>query len=145
MTSVTYHEREGVARIRLVDGDRGNPLNQPTVNALARAVRRARTDDAHVVVLSSEGRTFSVGGDVSASAAVEDAEYLVDDLAESLHRVVSDLHRMDAVVVSVVRGRRRWQPSDSFARLPRLALRRPCAGRPCRSEHGRPAPAGARA
>ena len=88
MSTVTYDHLDGVARIRLVDGDRGNLLDQATVDALTRAVRRARSDDAHVVVLSAEGRAFSLGG----------------DLAESLHRVVSDLHRMDAVVVSVVQG-----------------------------------------
>ena len=104
MSLVDYEQREGVARIRLADGERGNPLNQATVAELARAVRRARADDVHVVVLSAEGRAFSVGGDVSAFAAAEDTEQMIDDLAEALHRVVSDLHRMDAVVVSVVHG-----------------------------------------
>jgi 2-(1,2-epoxy-1,2-dihydrophenyl)acetyl-CoA isomerase len=104
MSSVTYRQHDGVARIRLSDGDRGNALNQPTVDALARAVRRARADDVHVVVLAGEGRAFSVGGDVAAFAAAEDTEQMVDDLAEALHRVVSDLHRMDAIVVSVVHG-----------------------------------------
>jgi 2-(1,2-epoxy-1,2-dihydrophenyl)acetyl-CoA isomerase len=104
MSSVTYEHRDGVARIRLSDGDRGSPLDQATVDALARAVRRARADDVHVVVLSGTGRAFSVGGNVSAFAAAEDPEQMVDDLAEALHRVVSDLHRMDAVVVSVVHG-----------------------------------------
>lgn len=104
MSLVAYEQRERVARIRLMNGDRGNPLDQAAVDELARAVRRARADDVHVVVLSAEGRAFSVGGDVSAFAAAEDTEQMVDDLAESLHRVVSDLHRMDAVVVSVVQG-----------------------------------------
>ena len=104
MSLVEYEQEDGVARIRLANGDRGNPLDQAAVDELARAVRRARADDVHVVVLSAEGRAFSVGGDVSAFAAAEDTEQMVDDLAESLHRVVSDLHRMDAVVVSVVHG-----------------------------------------
>jgi 2-(1,2-epoxy-1,2-dihydrophenyl)acetyl-CoA isomerase len=104
MSPVAYEQRAGVARIRLTDGDRGNPLDQAAVDALAGAVRRARADDVHVVVLSALGRAFSVGGDVSAFAAADDVEHMVDDLAESLHRVVSDLHRMDAVVVSVVQG-----------------------------------------
>jgi 2-(1,2-epoxy-1,2-dihydrophenyl)acetyl-CoA isomerase len=104
VTTVRYEQHDGVARIRLCDPERGNPLSPQTVDALARAVRRARADDVHVVVLSSEGRAFSVGGDVSAFAAAEDTEQMVDDLAERLHRVVSDLHRMDAVVVSAVQG-----------------------------------------
>jgi 2-(1,2-epoxy-1,2-dihydrophenyl)acetyl-CoA isomerase len=104
MTTVEYHQRDGVARIRLADAERGNPLTPAMVQDLGRAVRRARADDVHVVVLSALGRAFSVGGDVSAFAAADDVEQMVDDMAESLHRVVSDLHRMDAVVVSVVRG-----------------------------------------
>jgi 2-(1,2-epoxy-1,2-dihydrophenyl)acetyl-CoA isomerase len=104
MTTVEYEQRDGVARIRLADADRGNPLTPAMVQELGRAVRRARADDVHVVVLSAAGRAFSVGGDVSAFAAADDVEQMVDDMAESLHRVVSDLHRMDAVVVSVVRG-----------------------------------------
>jgi 2-(1,2-epoxy-1,2-dihydrophenyl)acetyl-CoA isomerase len=101
---VAYEQRDGVARIQLTNGNRGNPLDQAAVDELARAVRRARADDVHVVVLSAQGRAFSVGGDVLAFAAAEDTEQMVDDLAESLHRVVSDLHRMDAVVVSAVQG-----------------------------------------
>lgn len=104
MNLVSYERHDGVARIRLSDGERGNPLNQAMVDALARAVRQARVDDVHVVVLSGEGRAFSFGGDVSAFAAAGDPEQLIDDLAEGLHRVVSELHRMNAVVVSVVRG-----------------------------------------
>ncbi|MGY1695455.1 MULTISPECIES: enoyl-CoA hydratase/isomerase family protein [unclassified Geodermatophilus] len=104
MNAVEYEQRDGVARVRLADAERGNPLTPATVGELGRAVRRARADDVHVVVLSAAGRTFSVGGDVSAFAAAEDVEQVVDDMAESLHRVVSDLHRLDAVVVSVVQG-----------------------------------------
>jgi len=104
VTAVAYEQRDGVGRIVLCNPERGNPLNGETVDELARAVRRARADDVHVVVLASEGRVFSVGGDVTAFAAADDTEQMVDDLAEALHRVVSDLHRMDAVVVSVVPG-----------------------------------------
>ncbi len=104
MTLVSYTCRDAVARITLSDGDRGNALRQSTVDELTAAVRQARADDAHVVVLAGQGRAFCVGGDVAEFAAAPDTERMVDDLAESLHRVVSELHRMDAVVVSVVHG-----------------------------------------
>ncbi len=104
MSSVRYDHAAGAARITLVAPDRGNPLSPETGTALLAAVRRARADDARVVVLRSEGRAFSVGGDVTAFASADDREALVDDLAETLHRTISDLHRMDAVVVSVVQG-----------------------------------------
>jgi len=104
VSAVRYEFAEGAARITLSDGDGGNPLNRAMVDQLSDAVRRARGDDARVVLLRSEGRAFSVGGDVRAFAAAEDREQFVDDLAESLHRIVSDLHRMDAVVVCAVQG-----------------------------------------
>lgn len=104
MTLVGYAFDGGAARITLDVPDRGNPLDPQMAADLLRAVRRARADDARVVVLRGAGRAFSFGGDVGAFAAAEDPEQLVDDLAETLHRTVSDLHRMDAVVVSVVQG-----------------------------------------
>src|ERR1700759_2532591 len=94
----------GAARITLAAPDRGNPLDPEMAAQLLRAVRRARADDARVCVLRREGRAFSVGGDVGSFAAADDLEQLVDDLAETLHRTISDLHRMDAVVVSAGHG-----------------------------------------
>jgi 2-(1,2-epoxy-1,2-dihydrophenyl)acetyl-CoA isomerase len=104
MSLVGYQLAGGAAHITLRAPERGNPLDPPMAADLLAAVRRARADDARVVVLRGEGRAFSFGGDVSAFAAADDPELLVDDLAETLHRTVSDLHRMDAVVVSVVHG-----------------------------------------
>jgi 2-(1,2-epoxy-1,2-dihydrophenyl)acetyl-CoA isomerase len=101
---VRYELTDGAARITLTAPGRGNPLDPPMAADLLRAVRRARADDARVVVLRGEGRAFSFGGDVGAFATADDPEQLVDDLAETLHRTVSDLHRMDAVVVSAVHG-----------------------------------------
>ena len=101
---VRYELDAGAARITLTAADRGNPIDPPTATELLRAVRRARADDARVVVLRGEGRAFSFRGDVGAFATAEDPEQLVDDLAETLHRTVSDLHRMDAVVVAAVHG-----------------------------------------
>ena len=104
MSVIRYQYDGGAARITLTAAARGNPLDPQLAAELLRAVRRARSDDAHVVLLRSEGRAFSVGGDVGAFAAADDPEQLVDDLAETLHRTISDLHRMDAVVVSAVQG-----------------------------------------
>ncbi len=104
MTGIRYELASGAARITLAAPGGGNALDPALAAELLDAVRRARTDDARVVVLRGEGRAFCVGGDVGSFAAAENREHLVDDLAETLHRVVSDLHRMDAVVVSAVQG-----------------------------------------
>jgi len=104
VSPLRYELAAGAAHITLAAPDRGNPLDPEMGGELLRAVRRARADDARVVVLRGEGRAFSFGGDVGAFAAADDREQLVDDLAETLHRTISDLHRMDAVVVSAVHG-----------------------------------------
>ncbi len=104
MSPVRYDADAGAAYLTLASPERGNPLDPATVSELERAVRRARRDHCRVVVLRAEGYAFSVGGDVGAFATASDPEQVVDDLAESLHRTISDLHRMDAVVVSVVQG-----------------------------------------
>ena len=101
---VSYRFADGAAHVTLDAGAAGNPLNAGSLGALEQAVRQARHDDARVVVLRGSGRAFSVGGDLTAIAGAEDAGLYVDELAETIHRTVSDLVRMDAVVVSVVRG-----------------------------------------
>lgn len=102
--SVTYTFADGIARITLDEGDRGNPVHAGSVAALHDAVRRADADHARVIVLAAAGRFFSVGGDVAAFGAAEDISTFVDDLAEALHRTISELLRSPAVVVSVVHG-----------------------------------------
>lgn len=104
MTLVRYEHADGVARITLADGGNGNPVHPDSVAELHAAVRNARRDGARVVVLAAEGRFFSVGGDLGAFAGADDVQAFIDDLAEALHRVVSELVRSDAIVVTVVQG-----------------------------------------
>lgn len=101
---ISYELEGHVAWITMADGDVGNPINPAWGEAMFAAVRRARADQARVVVLRASGRFFSVGGDVSSFGSAGDVGDHIDDLAESLHRIVSDLQRLDAVVVSVVQG-----------------------------------------
>jgi len=104
VTMVDYRFADGCARITLVDGDRGNPLSPESGRALLDAVLQAKADRARVIVLAAEGRFFSVGGDLVGFAEATDARALLLELAEGAHRVVTELVRADAVVVSVVQG-----------------------------------------
>lgn len=105
MTSlISYVCDSGVATITLNDGDRGNPINIEQVSELHAAVRRAGHDSARVIVLASTGRFFSVGGDIGAFGSQEILADYIDDLAEALHRVISELVRNPAIVISVVHG-----------------------------------------
>ena len=102
--SVSYSFANGIARITLDDGDRGNPIHRDSVGQLRAAVRRSGADRARVILLTATGRFFSVGGDISGFGAAEDIGSFVEDLAEDLHRTVSDLVRSPAIVVSAVHG-----------------------------------------
>ena len=99
---IEYDLREGAAWITLAHGDRGNTLTLESGADLMDAVRRARADAARVVVLRASGRFFSAGGDIGGFASLPDVTAGVDDLAESLHRIISELVRSEAVVVSSV-------------------------------------------
>ena len=101
---VDYAFADGAARITLTAGDRGNPIEPASTQQLHEAVLRAKADGARVIVLAAEGRFFSVGGDLGAFAGADDPAALLLDLAESVHRVVTELVRGDAIVVSVVHG-----------------------------------------
>ncbi|GAA4688070.1 enoyl-CoA hydratase/isomerase family protein [Nocardioides nanhaiensis] len=104
MSTLDYDFSNGVARLTMAAGDRGNALDLESTTALLEGVRGAHADGARVIVLRSRGRFFCVGGDVAGFAAADDLPLLVDDLAEMLHRVVSELAHSPAVVVSAVQG-----------------------------------------
>jgi 2-(1,2-epoxy-1,2-dihydrophenyl)acetyl-CoA isomerase len=74
------------------------------VRQLWDCVREARRADVGVVVLASTGDVFSVGGDLRAFARSDDMAELVEELADTLHRSISALHQLDAVVVAAVSG-----------------------------------------
>lgn len=101
---VEYAFAGGLARITLADPDHGNAMSPALGDALLDAVRRARRDRARVVLVTAQGKAFCVGGDVKGFAADPDRPAMIEDLAEALHRLVTDLQRSDAIVVSVVQG-----------------------------------------
>jgi 2-(1,2-epoxy-1,2-dihydrophenyl)acetyl-CoA isomerase len=102
--ALTLRIDHGVARIELANPSDGSPLTLESVGQLADAVKQARRADSRVIVLGSRGPAFSVGGDLAAFAAAADPGAYIEELAESLHRVISELYHLDAIVISVVKG-----------------------------------------
>ncbi|MCX6397441.1 MAG: enoyl-CoA hydratase/isomerase family protein [Propionibacteriales bacterium] len=102
--SVRYTVENGCARITLDDPARGHPINAEVTAALADAARNARRDGARVVVLSSTGRFFCTGGDLSALGNSSEPDRYLDDAAHDFHRFISELLAGSAVVVSSVQG-----------------------------------------
>jgi len=101
---IRYEYADGAARITMTNGDAGNPMHPESGRALLDAVLRAKADRARVIVLAAEGRFFSVGGDLGSFAEAEDLEPALLELAEAAHRIIVELVRGDAVVVSAVQG-----------------------------------------
>lgn len=99
-----YEQRGGAAWITFDEPERGNPISRSSVGRLLGAIQRAEADRSRVIVLGARGRHFSVGGDLTSFAGATDLRRHLDDLADSLHRVISELNRSSAVVVSVVQG-----------------------------------------
>lgn len=93
-----------IARIDLAEPHRGSPLSLETVALLADAITEAEAADCRILVISSTGRAFSVGGDIKAFAAAPDPGVYIDELASAVHAVILRLHGMDAIVISVVKG-----------------------------------------
>jgi 2-(1,2-epoxy-1,2-dihydrophenyl)acetyl-CoA isomerase len=100
---VSYDLAGRVATLTL-RGDDAHALDLAGVTLLYDAVRRARREGAAVVLLSAEGRFFSAGGDVRAFAAADDLATTIEGIAGVLHATVTELVRMDAVVVAAVQG-----------------------------------------
>lgn len=101
---VDYTYSDGCARITLADGDNGNPLHPESGAQLLAAVLQAKADQARVIVVAAEGRFFSVGGALDGFAEAADPQGHLLELAESAHRIVTELKRSDAIVVSAVQG-----------------------------------------
>jgi len=102
MVLVRYENADNVSRITLCDPTGTNPINLDMCAEFWDAIRQARADEPHVVVLSSEGKTFTVGGDVPMFAASESPRDTLDDVTDILHRSVEELMSLDSIVVSVV-------------------------------------------
>jgi 2-(1,2-epoxy-1,2-dihydrophenyl)acetyl-CoA isomerase len=96
--------RAGVAWILLDRPESGNAVDLSFVAELWDCLREVRRADVGVLVLASTGPAFCVGGDLRAFGAADDLPSLVEDLADGLHRCISELHRLDAVVVAAVAG-----------------------------------------
>ena len=97
----------GVARITMARGAAGNPLTVESTHGLLAAMRWAAEVRARVVVIASDGPAWCVGGDLKAFAAEPmgaDRAAYIDELAEVLHRLVSEIVRHDAIVVAAVDG-----------------------------------------
>lgn len=103
---ITYQLVDRVARIELVHSGAHNSLDIPMGEALHVAADRAAKDaasgEARVVVVSAQGRVFSVGGDLGYFAGAEDRGAQIKATADGLHAGLATLRSLEIPVVSVI-------------------------------------------
>ena len=96
----------GVASIVLNRPDQANAFNLDLGREFMLAVNRCDEDPAvRAVVITGEGRFFSVGGDLESFAAAGDGlGVLIKELTTYAHTAISRLNRMDSPVIIAVNG-----------------------------------------
>lgn len=97
---------DGIARVVLTQGDRGNPLDGALCRDLGDlSVELSCREDVRVMLLTAQGRFFSVGGDIR--AFVKDLGQLsriVKAWTQDVHMAIVRFQRMNAPVVCAVHG-----------------------------------------
>ena len=96
---------DGLARLTLKNGAKGNPLG-PTMGRELRdaAILLDEIRDLRAVLLTAEGKNFCVGGDLGVFAGAGDLSSAVKAMTADYHSAISKLLRMDAPIVTAVQG-----------------------------------------
>ena len=103
---IKFEKQGAIVRIELNRPDDANGLNSLMSSELNKAAHICKSDtELKVVILSASGRFFCAGGDIKEMASHGDAVgSAVKSLADDLHRAISALCRMDAVLIVAVNG-----------------------------------------
>jgi len=103
---VQFSLHEGIATVTLQRPEAANAIDLDMARELLRIAVTCNDDPAvRVVVLQGAGPRFCVGGDVrSFAAAGEGVGRLIKDITHHLHAAVVRFTRMDAPLITVVRG-----------------------------------------
>lgn len=97
--------QDGFARLTLTNGKIGNPLDLTFGKEFkAAAIELQSRKDVRAVLLSAEGKNFSVGGNLGSFGSVEDLPTYVRDSTSDYHAALTMLMRLHAPIVSAVQG-----------------------------------------
>jgi 2-(1,2-epoxy-1,2-dihydrophenyl)acetyl-CoA isomerase len=93
---ITLSIADGIASLRLTRGDAGNAIDPAWVSAFGDAVSSCADDDSiRSVLITADGRAFTVGGDLKHFAS------RLDDLSEALAEIVPSYHEALARLASI--------------------------------------------
>lgn len=94
-----------LARLTLLQGDIGNPLDSKTVEELNDALRTIRkTEDVRAVLFSSRGRNFCFGGNFKTMSEEADLANYVRHLTVDYHDLLQSFLALPVPIVSAIRG-----------------------------------------
>ena len=103
---IKFEKKGAIVRIELNRPDDANGLNLLMSSELNQAAHICKSDtELKVVILTASGRFFCAGGDIKEMMSQGDVVgTAVKSLADDLHRAISALCRMDAVLIVAVNG-----------------------------------------
>jgi 2-(1,2-epoxy-1,2-dihydrophenyl)acetyl-CoA isomerase len=94
----------GLARLTLNNPGMGNVLDAPMIEALDAATAQLAASPPRAVLITAEGKSFCVGGDIRAFGTATDRGALLREMAGRLHDSVRRLAMLPAPVVVAVQG-----------------------------------------
>lgn len=104
MTSFQLDIAEGIARLTLTRPERLNALTAGMMDDLMAICRQIeRAEDAHVVILSGEGRAFCAGGDIDAWSNLSPDHFARHWIRDG-HQALDALARLRQPVIAVLNG-----------------------------------------
>jgi 2-(1,2-epoxy-1,2-dihydrophenyl)acetyl-CoA isomerase len=104
--AIDFRVDHSIAHVVLNRPDVGNAMNGDFVNEFVRIAQICDSDPSiRVVLLSANGKVFSVGGDLRMFATLGDqTRTKLKEFADQLHKAISIFARMDAPLVIAVNG-----------------------------------------
>lgn len=95
----------GLAHIVLARAEAGNAMNAALIEEIARVCETiAATPGVRAVLITAEGKNFSVGGDLKSISGAEAPADLIERMANRLHDGMKALAGLDAPLVVAMRG-----------------------------------------
>lgn len=106
METLACTVEDGLARVRLTQPERGNPIDGPFCREIFDlATELSSRADVRAVLLTAEGRFFSVGGDIRAFTSDRaDLPRKIRIWTGEIHSAFARLQRMNAPIVCAVHG-----------------------------------------
>lgn len=103
--TVEWSVEDGLALIKLTNGAKGNPLDRQFGEELREiAIALESVTDLRAVLLTADGKNFSVGGNLGSFSDVEDLPAYVRASTADYHSALSHLMRLRAPIIAAVQG-----------------------------------------